>query len=201
MRSDIFPNKKDLNYDKKRNTSKSEIKKFYGNAKNQRKFSKRYKNLGIIGGNLKNRDMSKSSFKNGDTISNHSQLSRKSRAMSSSSKASINMKEFSKLKFENQRYKHLLGEMVNKFMRFKEMVSKSVVKSSESGSSMVLEVQSRKSSTMKRHPKEDTKDFSTRSSHQDKIIQDLKEEITEKDETISQLRKELELLRNSGKGS
>lgn len=60
-------------------------------------------------------------------FSNHSDINhqgRKGRLLSVSSKSGLNLKEFSRLKFENERYKYIIQEMVDKFLKFKKSLGK-----------------------------------------------------------------------------
>lgn len=206
MRSGALQGKPEFNFDKKRNTSKSEIKKLKGNAHFENKVSKRYNKYGIVGKNIKLRSNSKLTKKYDDGASNNSRSTQKSRIKSSTSKSrrsatkgGINMKEFSKLKFENQRFRHLLGEMANKFTRFKKIMAKKGGKSSESGSSMVLEVDSRKSSTKRKYP-QDQVQFNTadlkKNDNRDGIILKLKQKVSDQNDIILKLKRENERLRN-----
>ena len=201
MKSDILGINKGFCFDKKRDTSKSEIKKLKNNANLvQNLNNKRYKGskkLGITGKNLKLRNFAKSNQKSIETLSNHSGVSRKSRLLSASSKGSINLKEFSQLKLENQKFRKIIAEMVQKFTFFKNNFTEKKVKwnTGESGSSVVWKDRTDPSNTKVRHREASNTDpelvnFEIEN-EKDHIIKKLKSKVSEKDRRIAELEQQL----------
>jgi len=182
-----------------RNTSKSEIKKLKNNANLIQNLSKKggNKQFGFVGKNMNLRNFSKSYKKSIETMSNHSGVSRKSRLLSASSNGGIDLKEYSKMKFENQRYKFLLSEMMEKFMKFKLSYEKGkgMGVTGESGSSFVWKDRADPSNTKIRHRENSVNDPDMvnfeMENEKDHIIKKLKQKLSQKDRIIEELKKQL----------
>lgn len=194
-RSDLLHLQKELSYDKTNNINKgSRISKntsLTSHAKvalDKEKFSK-------VKHNLKLRKFSKSDkkaiFKTKPEDSRSG--SRKSRLLSkTSSKSKINLEEFSKLKFENERYKHVLAEILSKFHNFKVKMSQANLQSSESGSSVVWRDKYSVNAKTEAEPNMINIDIPGES-EKDILIAKMKKQLLEKDRIINDLRSQLDM--------
>lgn len=143
MRSDILNLQKDLSFDNNRALNKSEVKgKRLGNINLNSSIIKGKidkQKLQKMTDSIKLRKFSRSD-KKVENISIRSN-SRKSRVLSKNS-SKLNLQEFTKIKFENERYKQALVDMIQKFNKFKAQFVKTPTTdhnphSSESGSSII----------------------------------------------------------------
>lgn len=195
MRSNKLSLKKEFSFDHKRATNKTEQKKKslvsskLGSVVAKMGFDR--KSFQKVKPNAKFRKLSKSDKKHLDKHGSRSG-SRKSRLIaSSSSRASVSLEEMGRLRFDNDRLRHALGDLVTKFKVFQQTFSApktstepALRESSESGSSIVWE-------SNPATPVDGQKSGKSKESKKDAQIAQLKSQLADRDSEIAQLRAEL----------
>ena len=119
---------------------------------------------------------------------------KKGRLLSASSKSGINLKEFNRLKFENERYKHIIGQMVEKFMNFKQSITRHKLwKSNECNSNLNADSRNKEEN---KHDYEQIVTQENQITTEENSIIGLKREMSQKDKFIVQLTAELKQLKS-----